>query len=120
MQKNNELFIVRPNLKQYYGRTINKEMTFDESTEDGRVHQTLENLVLTTVIHDEQEFNGIKSIEDSKMVQELPEGTILIWNERDGYIIPNVAVYKMKNLEEEMNDIKRIYKDNTDMNPKEG
>lgn len=115
---NNELFIVRPNLHQHYGRTITKDTEFDESTEDGRVHQTLKDLVLTTVVHDEQEFNDVKSIEDSKMVQELPEGTILIWNERDGYIIPNVAVYKMKDLEEEIKEIKKIYKDNSDMNPK--
>lgn len=115
---NNELFIVRPNLHQHYGRTITKNTEFDESTEDGRVHQTLKDLVLTTIVHDEQEFNNVKSIEDSKMVQELPEGTILIWNERDGYIIPNVAVYKMKDLEEEIKEIKKIYKDNSDMNPK--
>ena len=116
----NELFIVRPNLKQHYGRTITKETKFDEETDDKRVHQTLENLVLTTVVHDEQEFNGVKSTEDSKMTQELPEGTILIWSERDGYILPNVAVYKIKDLEQEIDDIKKIYKDNSDMNPKEG
>lgn len=115
---NNELFIVRPNLHQHYGRTITKDTEFDEKTEDGRVHQTLKDLVFTTIIHDEQEFEGVKSTEDSKMVQEIPEGTILIWNERDGYIIPNVAVYKIKDLEEEIKDIKKIYKDNSDMNPK--
>lgn len=116
---NNELFIVRPNLHQHYGRTITKDTEFDEKTEDGRVHQTLKDLVLTTIVHDEQEYNGVKSTEDSKMVQELPEGTILIWNELDGYIIPNIAVYKVKDLEDEIKEIKKIYKDNTDMNPKE-
>lgn len=116
---NNELFIVRPNLHQHYGRTITKDTEFDEKTEDGRVHQTLKDLVFTTIIHDEQEFEGVKSTEDSKMVQEIPEGTILIWSEKDGYMIPNVAVYKMKDLEEEIKEIKNIYKDNTDMNPKE-
>jgi len=116
---NNELFIVQPSLKQHYGRTVTKDMEFDEKTEDGRVHQTLKDLVFTTTIHAEQEFNGIKSTEDSKMVQELPEGTILIWNELDGYIIPNVPVYKMKDLEEEIKAIKKIYKNNSDMNPKE-
>lgn len=115
---NNELFIVRPNLHQHYGRTITKETEFDEKTEDGRVHQTLKDLVFTTIIHDEQEFEGVKSTEDSKMVQEIPEGTILIWNEKDGYIIPNVPVCKIKDLEEEIKTIKNIYKDNSDMNPK--
>ena len=28
---NNELFTIKPNLKQYYGRTITKEVEFDES-----------------------------------------------------------------------------------------
>lgn len=116
----NELFIIRPSLKQHYGRTITKETKFDEKTDDERVHQTLENLVLTTIIHEEQEYNGVKSTEDSKMVQELPEGTVLIWNERDGYILPNIAVYKMKDLEQEIDEIKKIYKDNSDMNSKEG
>ena len=117
--KNNELFIVRPNLHQHYGRTVTKEMEFDEYTEDKTVHQTLKNLVLTTEINKENEFEGVKSTEHSILTQELPEGTILIWNELDGYIMPNVAVYKMKDLEEEIKQIKEIYKDNTDMNPKE-
>lgn len=117
--KNNELFIVRPNLHQHYGRTVTKEMEFDEYTEDKTIHQTLKNLVLTTEINKENEFEGVKSIEHSILTQELPEGTILIWNELDGYIMPNVAVYKMKDLEEEIKQIKEIYKDNTDMNPKE-
>jgi hypothetical protein len=117
--KNNELFIVRPNLHQHYGRTVTKEMEFDEYTDDKTIHQTLKNLVLTTEINKENEFEGVKNTEHSVLTQELPEGTILIWNELDGYIMPNVAVYKMKDLEEEIKQIKEIYKDNTDMNPKE-
>ena len=123
--KNNELFVVRPNLKQHYGRTITKETKFDEQTDNeinsnfGRVHQVLDNLVLTTEIERESEYNGVKSTEKSIMTQELPEGTVLIWNEAEGYIIPNVAVYKMADLEKEIGDIKKIYKDNTDMNPEE-
>lgn len=117
--KNNELFIVRPSLKQHYGRTITKDTEFDEYTEDKAVHQTLKDLVLTTEIKRENEYNNIKSTENSVLTQEIPEGTILIWNELDGYIIPNVAVYKMKDLEKEIKEIKDIYKDNTDMNPKE-
>ena len=116
---NNELFIVRPSLKQHYGRTITKETEFDEYTEDKTIHQTLKNLVLTTEINKENEFEGVKSTEHSILTQELPEGTILIWNELDGYVMPNVAVYKLKDLEEEIKEVKEIYKDNTDINPKE-
>lgn len=116
--KNNELFTIKPSLKQYYGRTVTKETEFDEKNEDGTVHQTVKNLVFTTIIDKETEFDDIKSKEHSELVQEIPEGTILIWNEKDGYIIPNVPVYKLKNLEEEIEEIKRIYKDNTDINPR--
>ena len=115
---NNELFTVKPSLKQYYGRTIKKETEFDEMTEDGTVHQTLKNLILTTEISRSSEYNGVKSTEYSKLTQELPVGTILIWNESDGYILPNVSMYKLKDLEKEINQIKEIYKENTDINPK--
>lgn len=116
----NELFIVRPSLKQYYGRTVNKEMEFDEWTDDKSVHQILKDLVLTTEVVKEREFNDIKSKEESKLVQELPEGCVLIWTEEEGYILPNYPMYKVKDLVEEIEEIKEIYKDNTDMNPKEG
>lgn len=115
---NNELFTIRPDLRQIYGRTVTKEMKFEESTENGEVTQTLDNLVFTTIINKEHEFNGIKSKEESKLVQEIPEGTVLLWTEAEGYIIPNIAVYKLKDLEEEIKDIKNIYKDNTDINPR--
>lgn len=47
---NNELFTVKPSLSQYYGRTVTKDMEFDEKTENGEIHQTLKDLVLTTEI----------------------------------------------------------------------
>ena len=116
---NNELFIVQPNLKQYYGRTITKETEFDEWTDNKKVHQVLKDLVLTTELTNEQVYQNITSKEESKMTQELPEGTILIWDEINGYIIPNHPMYKLRDLEEEIKQIKEIYKDNTDINPKE-
>lgn len=116
---NNELFIIQPSLKQYYGRTVTKEMEFDEKTIDKKVHQTLKDLVLTTEIVNEQEYEGITSKEESKLTQELPEGTVLIWDEQHGYIIPNHPMYKLRDLEAEIKQVKEIYKDNTDINPKE-
>ena len=115
--KNNELFTIKPSLKQYYGRTITKDTKFKEKTDNGEVEQTLENLVLTTTIHRKSEFDGIKSKEYSRLTQELPEGIVLLWSELEGYIIPNVKVYKLKDLESEIKEIKEIYKDNTDINP---
>lgn len=115
---NNELFTIKPSLKQYYGRTIKKDTKFDEKTDDNEVHQTLDNLTLKTIIDRESEYNGIKSKEHSELVQELPENIILLWTEKEGYIIPNVPLYKLKDLEDEIKEIKNIYKDNTDINPR--
>ena len=106
-----ELFTIKPTLHQYYGRTVTKDMEFDESIDDKTVHQTLKDLVLTTEINRESEYEGVKSTEKSILTQELPEGTILIWNEQQGYIIPDRQVYKLKDLKEEIKQIEEIYKD---------
>ena len=110
--------MAKPSLHQFYGRTVTKDMTFDETTDNGEVHQTLKDLVLTTEINKEWEYEGVKSVLKSTQTEEMPEGTILIWNEQMGYIIPNVPMYKLKDLEEEIKEIKGIYKDNTDINPR--
>ena len=55
---NNELFTIKPSLRQYYGRTITKETEFDEYTDDKTVHQTLKDLILTTEINKENEYDG--------------------------------------------------------------
>ena len=114
---NNELFTVKPSLTQFYGRTVNKDMKFDEQTDNGEVHQTLENCVLTTKIDREWTHGEIKCSVHSVQTEELPEGTVLIWSEQEGYIVPNVPVYKLKDLEEEIRLVKEAYKDNTDINP---
>lgn len=110
MEEKHELFIIKPSLRQHYGRTVTKETEFDESTDDKTVHQTLKDLVLTTEINKESEYAGVKSTEYSKLTQELPEGIVLIWNEQQGYIIPDRAVYKLKDLKEEIGEIEEIYK----------
>ena len=107
----NELFTIRPSLRQYYGRTIKKDTEFDEYTEGKKVHQTLKNLLLTTEIKRETEFEGVKSTEHSVLTQELPEGIVLIWNETEGYIIPNREMYKLDDLKEEIKQIEDIYKE---------
>lgn len=111
IKEKNELFTIKPSLRQYYGRTVTKNMEFDESTDDGAVHQTLKGLMLTTEISKESEYNGVKSTEKSVLTQELPEGTILIWNEQMGYILPDRQVYKLKDLKEEISEIEEIYKE---------
>jgi hypothetical protein len=110
-EKKHELFTIKPTLHQYFGRTVTKEMEFDEYTDDKSVHQTLKNLLLTTELNRESEFNGIKSTEYSKLTQELPEGTILVWNEQLGYILPDKQVYRLTELKQEVEDVLDIYKD---------
>lgn len=114
---NNELFTVKPSLTQYYGRTVTKDMKFDESTDNGEIHQTLENCVLTTEINREWTHGNIKNTLHSVQTEELPEGTVIIWSEMEGYIVPNVAMYKLRDLEAEISDIKEAYRENTDINP---
>lgn len=109
--KKNELFTIKPSLRQYYGRTVTRDLEFDEYTEDKSVHQTLKDLVLTTIVKKEHEFNGNRSTEESKLTQQLQEGMVLIWNEDMGYILPDRAVYKLKDLKEEISQIEEIYKD---------
>lgn len=112
---NNELFTVRPSLNQFYGRTVTKDMGFDEKTDNGEIHQTLKDCVLTTEINKEWEQGGIKNTLKSVQTETLPEGTIIIWSELQGYIVPNVPMYKLKDLEEEIRLVKEAYKDNTDI-----
>lgn len=107
---NNELFTITPNLKQYYGRTITKEMEFDEYTDDKTTHQTLKDCILTTEVNRVTEVGDIKLTETSKMVSELPEGTILIWTEQDGYILPDRRFYKLDDLKKDIEEIENIYK----------
>lgn len=110
-EKINELFTIKPSLRQYYGRTVTKELEFDEYTEDKSVHQVLKNLLLTTIVKKVHEFAGIKSTEESTLTQELPEGTILIWTEEMGYILPDKEVCTLEDLKNEISQFEEIYKD---------
>lgn len=109
--KNMEFFTAKPNLHQVYGRTVTKELEFDEYTDDKSIHQTMKDCILITEIHNESEYNGIKTIENSKLEQTIPEGTRLIWNEKVGYIIPNVPVCTLEELKKEIEEFKNVYND---------
>lgn len=110
-----EYYTVKPNLKQLFGRKITKELEFDEKTENGKVHQTMKDCVLTTYINEKEERSvfGLKDKvvveEESKIIQTLPEGTILIWSEESGYIIPTFQMTTLEELIEDANAIKEIY-----------
>ena len=116
MKEKIEYFTLKPNLKQFFGRTVTKELKFDEYTDNKKVHQVLDNCILTTYVTDENEstINGIKekvlTKEESKIIQTLPEGTILIWSEEQGYIVPDWQMVKLEEIIDEAEDILGIYK----------
>ena len=39
----------------------------------------------------------------------VPEGTILIWNEQEGFIIPNFQMTTLEDLKKEIEDVEAIY-----------
>ena len=111
MKEEMEFFTVKPNLHQIYGKTVTKDLQFDEYTEDKLVHQTMKDLVLITEIKRESTFDGIKTVEESKLIQTIPEGKILIWNEQIGYIVPSIPVCTLEELKNDIEDMKNVYDD---------
>ena len=97
-----ERFILKPRTQLFFGRTVNKEMEFDEWTEDKCVHQTLKDLVLTTIV-DRKHESKYQTHEKAELTQVLPEGTILVWTEEAGYVVPE---YGMTTAEEAIEDLK--------------
>lgn len=104
-----EYFTIKPNLKQIYGRKVTKDTKFTEQTEDGRVHQEFENLTLKTHIKHEVESDGFIISENSELIIKMPEGTILIWDEGEGFIVPQCQMCTLDELKEEISDIQEIY-----------
>lgn len=100
-----EYFVVAPSTKLFGGIRVNKETEFDVYNDDETVHQTMKDLVLTTEVKRESEFNGIKSSEESKLTTELPEGTVIVWSEETGYIVPN---YHMVKISEAIEGYKKV------------
>lgn len=104
-----EYYTLKPNLKQVYGKKVNKDTVFTEKTEDGRVTQEFKDLVLTTHIKSETEQGQFKIKEESTMEVTVPEGTILIWSEQEGFIVPQFQMCTLEELEQDIKDIKDIY-----------
>ena len=109
-----EYFTIMPNLKQFYGKTVTKDTVFDEKTEDGTVEQHFENLTLTTKIKKEVEMSdeqpyGVK--EETTVEVTVPEGTILIWDENEGFIVPKTIMTTLDELKNTIKDIDKIYKE---------
>lgn len=108
-----EYFTIMPNLKQFYGKKVNKETVFDEKTEDGVVTQHFENLTLTTHILREAEMDDIHPYgvkEETTITITVPEDTILIWDENEGFIVPQTQMTTLDEVRKTIDDIDTIYK----------
>lgn len=97
-----ERFILKPRTQLFFGRTVNKNLQFDEWTDDKTVHQELKDLILTTTI-DRKHDSKYQTHEKAIVTQVLEEGTILIWTEEAGYVIPE---YSMTTASKAIEDLK--------------
>lgn len=112
-----EYYTLRPSLKQYFGRKVNKSLEFDEWTEDKKVHQTLKDLVLTTEIHDVRKVKllvlgkeeTITTEEISTIKQNLVTGVVLIWDEAQGYVIPPYEMVTLDEIDVDLKAMKEAY-----------
>jgi hypothetical protein len=114
MEKKLEYYTLKPNLKQFYGIKVHKNTVFDEETENGVVKQHLENLTLTTTIYkktEKDDKNPYEIEEESKMTVKMPSGTILIWDENEGFIISPYPMTTLTDLKKEIDEMKEIYKE---------
>lgn len=105
-----EYFIVQPSIRTFGGIRVTKETKFEVWNDDQTVHQIFKNRKLTTHIKKESEYMGIKSVETSNLISEVPEGTILIWSEETGYIIPNYNMVKVEEAIDMLDKVKDITK----------
>lgn len=104
-----EYYTLKPNLKQIYGKKVNKNTVFTDKTEDGTVEQEFKDLTLTTRIKKSNVVGEYEINEESTMTVKVPEGTILIWNEQEGFIVPQYQMCTLEELKEEINDMQEIY-----------
>ena len=104
-----EYYVYQPSLKQIYGKKVDKNTEFTEKTESGRVTQTFKNLTLTTHVKSKSKQGKFQIEEDSTMKIKVPEGTILLWDENNGFVIPQYVPTTLEDLKKDIEDIQEIY-----------
>lgn len=101
-QEKIERYMIKPHYYQFLGVTVTKDTDIDDVTEDGRVHQTIKGTKFITEIKDKKEQDGIKIKEHSKLEIDLKEGMRLIWQDGQGYVLPE---FEPKSVEEVKQDL---------------
>lgn len=105
-----EYFTLRPNLKQLYGKKVDRTTVFSDKTEDGTVTQEFKDLTLTTNINQEYTQGEYTVKQETKIITTVPEGCILIWDEKEGFIIPQYQMCTLDDVKEDIKDLEEIYK----------
>ena len=105
-----EYYTLRPNLKQMYGKKVYKDTEFTDKTDDGVVTQEFKNLTLTTHIKRKMKQGEFIIEEKSTLKIKVPEGTILMWDELEGFVIPQYQMCTLDDVKEDIKDLEEIYK----------
>lgn len=105
-QNHVERYMIKPQYYQFLGLTVKKDTDVDDVTEDGRIHQTIKGTKFITEINDEREHNGAKIKEYSKLEIDLPEGTRLLWQDGQGYILPDFEPKTVNEIKEDLECLK--------------
>lgn len=105
--ENVERFVLMPNLQLFGGIEVNDETSFDIYNDDKTVHQIFKDHKLTTIIDKTWSYGKHENVEHSELTTSMPNGTILIWDEQNGYIMPE---YKMQRLSEAVESYSNIMK----------
>ena len=102
-QEKIERFLIEPTYTPLFGLTVTKDTVIDDYTDDKKVHQTIKDLVLTTVVKDTVKNEDYEMTEDSKLVMKLKEGTRLLWTQAEGYILPKQKLVTRKEIKDNLN-----------------
>ena len=102
-----ELFVEQPNLDLKTGIKVTKKSEI-EYAKEGKVKQTLKDLVLTTTIEDNG-TNGINSYKSTSNIElHLNEGDILLFHEDRGYYMPPYPVETIDDAIDTINSLSNI------------
>ena len=88
-------YVVQPSVKLFAGVRIAENTDFNTESEDGSVKQEFKDGKLITEIN-RNYGDTYKTYETARLVQEVPVGTVLVWSEETGYIIPNYVMVEPK------------------------
>ena len=107
-QEKIERFLLEPTYTPLFGLTVTKDTVIDDYTDDKKVHQTIKDLVLTTIVKDTIKNEDYEMTEDSKLVMKLKEGTRLLWTQTEGYILPKQPLVTRNEIRENLNNLEGI------------